>query len=108
MSAGCVESVNEGSTIAAVNTSGVQASDVSAGTDRLIYTAGKTGIAAFLNQSDRPVYLPGCAPFGFEQSLDGLWIFIGPPFVCFWEGFAVAVGPNESVPERSWSGPVEA
>ena len=73
---------------------------VSAGcaeTDRDVYTAAEPGIATFQNPLKIPLYLPGCAPFVFERSLDGTWVDIGPPFVCFWEGIAVAVGMYESV-----------
>jgi hypothetical protein len=66
-------------------------------TDREIYTAAEPGIATFQNPFTNPLYLPGCAPFVFERSLDATWVEIGPPFVCFWEGIAVVVETNESV-----------
>ncbi len=65
-------------------------------TDRDFYIAGESGIATFLNSGDGTLFLSGCAPFVFEQSLDGAWSFVGPPFVCLWEGIAIPVGRNET------------
>jgi hypothetical protein len=65
-------------------------------TDRTLYSAGDSGLATFLNTGPDPLFLPGCAPFFFEQRLDGHWAFVGPPFVCVWEGLAIYVGMNET------------
>jgi hypothetical protein len=69
----------------------------SATTDRDAYTAAEPGIATFHNSAEMPLYLPGCAPFVFERSLEGGWVDIGPPYLCVWEGIAVAVGMDESL-----------
>ena len=65
-------------------------------TDRAIYFAGDAGVATLLNTGLDSLFLPGCAPFVFEQSLDGEWAFVGPPFVCVWEGLAIPVERNET------------
>lgn len=66
-------------------------------TDRDHYVAGAEGIATLSNPFPAPLYLPGCAPFVFERRIAGAWIEQGPPFVCFWEGFALPIGGGESV-----------
>jgi len=76
-------------------------------TDQEIYVAGEPGLATFTNTLKEPVYLPGCAPFVTERSLDGEWIDQGPPFVCIWEGIAVEVGPSEAV-ETPFDAPTES
>ena len=83
-----------GGLLAIVNVS--EETAVYAETDRTTYFAGDSGIATLLNSGLDPVFLPGCAPFVFEQSLDGDWAFVGPPFVCVWEGIAIYVGRNET------------
>jgi len=70
----------------------------SAETDQSLYVAGEAGTATFSNRSRAvTAYLPGCAPFTLERSLSGKWTEIGPPWVCVWEGIAVAVGPRSSL-----------
>jgi len=95
---GCAESDGKISTTADASVSALPpvADSVVAETDSDLYTAADTGIAIFQNLGDEPLYLSGCAPFVFEQSLDGAWAFVGPPFICVWEGFAVAIGTNEA------------
>ena len=78
-------------------------------TDQTVYVAGAPGHSTFHNPAVRPmtssthirqapsVFLSGCAPFVTERSLDGVWVELGPPFVCVWEGIAVEVAPGESV-----------
>ncbi len=66
-------------------------------TDSDVYTAAGSGVATFQNPREAPLYLPGCAPFVFERSLAGGWIDIGPPYLCVWEGIAVAVEMNAIV-----------
>lgn len=76
-------------------------------TDRDLYTAFEPAVATFRNPLEAiPVYLPGCSPFVIERSLEGAWINVGPPFVCFWEGFAVPVGMNGSL-ETSFHAPTD-
>jgi len=69
----------------------------SATTDRDAYAAAEPGVATFHNSLEMPLYLPGCAPFVFERSLEGGWVVVGPPYLCVWEGIAVAVEMNENL-----------
>lgn len=68
---------------------------LSAATDADLYFALAVATAVFDNASDDTVYLGGCAPFQIERRLDGIWMDIGPPFVCIWPGFALPVEPDE-------------
>jgi hypothetical protein len=109
LSIGCGESEGDTSARASVNAGGSSSgvslffmvsnpedgADASAESDRVIYEAGSMGTAGFRNETQMPLFLPGCAPFVFERSLDGAWTFADPPIVCVWEGLAVAVYPNE-------------
>lgn len=98
----CAESDGENSAAATANAAGTAGAPIPAAaeTDSDIYTAGESGLATFRNLTKEPLFLPGCSPFVFEQSLDGLWEFVGPPFVCVWEGFAVAIGEDER--DETW------
>jgi hypothetical protein len=94
--AGCGDSNDQASvTVNLGTTSATFAETVVAETDRDVYVASSIGFASFSNFGPEPLSLPGCAPFVFEQRLDGEWAFVGPPYVCVWEGFAFAVAPNE-------------
>lgn len=76
-------------------------------TDEALYTAGEAGVATFYNPIQDPVFLPGCAPFVFEHSLDGAWNETGPPFHCVWEGTAVVVAWRESI-ETPFDAPADS
>ncbi len=94
--AGCGDSDNQTSVTVNLGTaSATFTENVIAETDRDIYVASSIGFATFSNFGPEPLYLPGCAPFVFEQSLDGGWAFVGPPYVCVWEGLAFVVEPDE-------------
>jgi hypothetical protein len=97
LDAACADSGDDAGKDSGASSTTLAAAVVSAETDGDIYTAGEMGTATFEILTQRSVYLPGCAPFVFEQSLDQKWIVIGPPFVCVWEGLAVAVATNEIV-----------
>ncbi|MDJ0789159.1 MAG: hypothetical protein QNK05_20320 [Myxococcota bacterium] len=66
-------------------------------TDRSLYTAGEDALARLHNGSPIPAWLPGCAPFELQRSLDGDWVDQGPPWVCIWEGLAVLVAPGSTL-----------
>lgn len=99
LGAGCAESGGENSAADDASSSDISPATTSvtaiAETDSDIYSAADSAIATFRNLGHETLYLPGCSPFVFEQSLDGTWGFVGQPLVCFWEGFAVAIGANE-------------
>lgn len=76
-------------------------------TDRSLYTAGDPGTATLTNRLNVPLSLAGCAPFVFERSLDGDWLDLGPPYLCFWEGIALSVNPKESV-ETAFDAPADS
>jgi len=67
-----------------------------AATDADLYLAADIGTATVLNISQQSLYLPGCAPFVLEQSVNGDWVDLGPPITCIWEGLAVIVGVDEA------------
>lgn len=77
-----------------------------ADTDQEIYLAGDPGLATITNTLKAPIYLPGCAPFTTERSLDGSWVDLGPPFVCAWEGIAVELAPKQSL-ETPFTAPTD-
>jgi hypothetical protein len=70
---------------------------LSAATDGDLYLALAIATAVFDNASNDTVYLGGCAQFGIERRLDGIWMDVGPPFLCVWPGFASPVEPDEFV-----------
>lgn len=65
-------------------------------TDREHYTAGDDGTATFINDSGLVAYLGGCSSYSFEKLEDDRWTDRGPPWICFWEGFAQPVEPGTS------------
>ncbi len=95
------------SSAAVASTTASPLSVVSAETDRDLYTPNEIAVATFSNESPEPRYLPGCAPFEFEQRLDGVWTAVGPPFVCVWEGIAVFVDEGERI-ETDFDVPLES
>lgn len=69
-------------------------------TDADLYEPGESGTATFLNLSRKAtLWLGGCTTFVQEEWVGGEWVDRGGEFVCFWEGFARPVAPEESVVE---------
>ncbi len=67
-------------------------------TDRDLYVVSSQGTATFTNHSSTTVWLGGCAQFDQEQLGPLGWIpEWGPDYVCFWEGTAQSVEPDEQV-----------
>jgi hypothetical protein len=62
-------------------------------------SAGLQGVAVLHNDTNLPVYLPGCSQIELDRMVgQGQWAGMGAPIMCVWEGVAVRVEAGATFP----------